>query len=155
MVATDWKQSLIDPSSIKDAVISSPAVRRIGLFRGSRPTICVRYDAKDAKGVYTGASSTIYWFRGGQVAGSRRRQSFCSSATYAAFPEAGPPVARPAARIEHGPLPGKKSAKSVAPVKPAPAKGEASKPQKSSDAGGDPHVYYDERHAETWFRQQL
>lgn len=94
------KAEFFDPYSIRDAVISQPISGTS--LSGATSTICVRANAKNRMGAYTGLQTTAYIFRGGQITLSDQQYSgmICGSATYAPFPElesgaTSPPSARP------------------------------------------------------------
>lgn len=95
------KAEFFDPYSIRDAGISQP----IGgtSLMGSTSTICVRANAKNRMGAYTGLRTTAYIFRRGQITLSDQQYASiaCGSAAYEPFPEleagATTPQARPRA----------------------------------------------------------
>lgn len=85
------RQSFFDPYSIRDAAISKPfAVNRIG--HGEIWFVCVKTNAKNRMGAYTGISPTAYWFQNGGMKlaspGAPEYDEFnCAHAQYAPFPE--------------------------------------------------------------------
>ncbi len=85
------RQSFFDPYSIRDASISKPfAVNRIG--HGEVWFVCVRANAKNRMGAYTGIKPTAYWFQNGQMklasAAAPEYDEFnCAHAQYEPFPE--------------------------------------------------------------------
>lgn len=77
---------LNDPTNIRDASISEPVQRYTGGVR--RYFLCVRYDARDSSGRYTGAADRAALFLDGRFDRLiEKPQDFCPAAAYAAFPE--------------------------------------------------------------------
>jgi len=77
---------LNDPTGIREATISEPALRPAGF--GDRYVVCVRFNAKATGGGYAGAKEHLAIYVGGKLdryleAGGET----CKAATYAAFPE--------------------------------------------------------------------
>lgn len=56
---------LIDPTNIRDAGITEPALREAG--REQRYTVCVRYNPRDAARRYEGVKEVIAYFYGGEL----------------------------------------------------------------------------------------
>jgi hypothetical protein len=56
---------LNDPSRIRDATISEPVLKQVGPVR--RYVVCVRYNARDSTGKYTGAKDRLAIFVGGKL----------------------------------------------------------------------------------------
>lgn len=85
------KESFFDPYSIRDASISTPfAVNRIG--HGEIWFVCVRANAKNRMGAYTGLKPTAYWFKNGNIqlaspTASEYDEFNCAHAKYFPFPE--------------------------------------------------------------------
>jgi hypothetical protein len=80
------EQTLGDPSNVRDAFISDPALTPIG--KEQRYTACVRYNARDASRRYTGSKDRIAYFYGGhlnQLVEATPEQ--CGNAAYKPFPE--------------------------------------------------------------------
>lgn len=77
----------VDPYSIRDAGISPPIPGTA--IMGSTSSVCVRANAKNRLGAYTGARATAYTFRAGQLTVSDQQYSgiTCANATYEPFPE--------------------------------------------------------------------
>ena len=79
-------RTLIDPTNVRDAYISDPALTAIG--NDQRYTSCVRYSARDASRQYTGSTDRIAYFYGGhlnQLVEATKEQ--CGNAAYKPFPE--------------------------------------------------------------------
>ena len=77
---------LNDPTNIRQAAISAPAQRNIG--GTNRYFVCVRYDARDSSGRYTGMADRAALYLDGRFDRLiERAQDFCPATTYAAFPE--------------------------------------------------------------------
>ena len=81
--------ALKDPDSVRDASISPPAPGFVGLLNGGNATVvCVRLNAKNSFGGYTGVKSTALIFRAGQVVGMLSdRPLACQNRPYQPFPE--------------------------------------------------------------------
>lgn len=85
------RQNYFDPYTVRDASISKPfAVNRIG--HGEVWFVCVRSNAKNRMGGYTGIKPTAYWFRNGEIAPTSNESSQyddfnCAYAQYSPFPE--------------------------------------------------------------------
>ena len=86
------RQSYIDPYSIRDASISEPLPVRYGLT-GSEIVwgVCVRANARNRMGGYTGLQESLFVFSGNNLDTSRsgvRGSGFaCQGAVYTPFPE--------------------------------------------------------------------
>ena len=95
------RDKFFDPYSIRDAAISQPI--QGATLVGSHQTICIRANAKNRLGGYTGRRSTAFVFRQGQLVGTDNRyaEGTCRDAQYAPFPEIEqgyrPPAADPKA----------------------------------------------------------
>jgi hypothetical protein len=78
--------SLDDPTNIRDAYISDPALRKVGTE--DRYVVCVRFDSRNAYKEYTGSKDRIAFFYDGylnQITEATKEQ--CGSAAYKPFPE--------------------------------------------------------------------
>jgi len=85
-ILTTMTAALDDPTNVRDAYISEPALRRAG--NDERYVVCVRSDSRDASRVYTGSKDRIAYFYGGhlnQLVEATREQ--CGNAAYKPFPE--------------------------------------------------------------------
>jgi hypothetical protein len=91
---TDYKQEILsaleqtlgDPTNVRGAFISDPALTTIG--KEQRYTACVRYNSRDANRVYMGSMDRIAYFYGGhlnQLVEATPEQ--CGNAPYKPFPE--------------------------------------------------------------------
>ena len=80
---------LKDPYSIRSSEISAPDMGFIGLLRGvSGAVVCVRYNAKNSFGAYTGISSSAFIFADGRLADAIWDNPIaCNNAIYMPFPE--------------------------------------------------------------------
>ena len=77
---------LNDPTNIRQAAISEPVQRYVGGIR--RYYLCVRYDARDSSGRYTGVADRAALYLDGRFDRLiEKSQDFCPAQTYAAFPE--------------------------------------------------------------------
>jgi hypothetical protein len=78
--------SLDDPTNVRSAYISEPALRPAG--KEERYVVCVRSDSRDVSKRYTGVKDRIAIFYGGhitQLIDATREQ--CGNAAYRPFPE--------------------------------------------------------------------
>ena len=57
---------LIDPTNIRDAYVSEPALRTIGAQRQNRYTACLRFNAKNSDGRYQGSRDMVAVFVAGR-----------------------------------------------------------------------------------------
>jgi hypothetical protein len=79
-------KALPDPTNVRDAYMSDPALTSTG--REQRYTACVRYNARDASRQYAGSTDRIAYFYGGhlnQLVEATKEQ--CGNAAYKPFPE--------------------------------------------------------------------
>lgn len=77
---------LNDPTNVRDAAISEPVQRYVGGMR--RYFLCVRYNARDSSGRYTGVADRAALYLDGRFDRLiEKPQDFCPAAAYAAFPE--------------------------------------------------------------------
>ena len=77
---------LNDPTGVRQAAISEPVQRYMGGTR--RYYLCVRYDARDSSGRYTGVSDRAALYLDGRFDRLiEKAQDFCPATAYAAFPE--------------------------------------------------------------------
>lgn len=83
------RSSFFDPYSVRDAQISQPTWRgALQLGSGEGWTVCLRANAKNRMGGYTGLRDTALTIRGGKVVASLDdAQYFCREATYQPFPD--------------------------------------------------------------------
>lgn len=85
------RSTLFDPYSVRDAQIAAPKLK--GSFVLTDPsegwTVCVRANAKNRMGAYTGLRETVLLFRGDKVASSTEGPApyYCGEAQYEPFPE--------------------------------------------------------------------
>jgi hypothetical protein len=78
--------TLEDPTNIRDAFISEPALRQAG--KEERYVVCVRSDSRNANRNYTGSKDRIGYFYAGhlnQLIDATKEQ--CGNAAYKPFPE--------------------------------------------------------------------
>jgi hypothetical protein len=77
---------LNDPTGVRDAFVSEPALRTIDNF--DRYTVCLRYNARKSGGQYAGSKDSLVLFRDGRldriVDNARER---CKDAAYLPFQE--------------------------------------------------------------------
>jgi hypothetical protein len=76
---------LNDPSGIKEAVISEPVLKPMGL--GQRYVSCVRYRAKSNSGELGPARDHLVVFVQGKLDAFKESKDQCGAATYVPFPE--------------------------------------------------------------------
>ncbi|MGH6980401.1 MAG: hypothetical protein ACREFC_04270 [Stellaceae bacterium] len=80
------RTTLDDPTNVRDAFISDPALTPVG--NDQRYTACVRYNARDLNRTYVGNKERIAYFFGGhlnQLVEADKGQ--CAKAAYKPFPE--------------------------------------------------------------------
>lgn len=77
---------LNDPSQIRDAAVSEPALKDFD--NASRYAVCVRYNARKSNGQYAGAKDSLVLFRDGRLDRMiDNGREACKDATYQPFPE--------------------------------------------------------------------
>jgi hypothetical protein len=77
---------LNDPTNVRDASISEPIQRQIAGTR--RYFLCVRYNARDSSGRYTGVADRAALYLDGRFDRLiEKSEDFCPAPAYAAFPE--------------------------------------------------------------------
>lgn len=80
------EKQLVDPIGVRDAYITEPKLQPIGTE--SRYVVCVRYNAKDAYGQYTGNLDFIaIYFAGRLTQYVPATDDQCRNAAYQRFPE--------------------------------------------------------------------
>jgi hypothetical protein len=101
-VAAEVRKTFFDPYTVRDAQISAP-IPGVS-FLGAMNSVCVRANAKNRMGGYTGAKDTVFVFRGGVITTADQQYAgmICSTAAYEPFPEIEesyrPPSTAPAKR---------------------------------------------------------
>lgn len=77
---------LNDPTNVREASISEPVQRHVGGTR--RYYLCVRYNARDSAGRYTGPADRAALYLDGRFDRLiEKSQDFCPASAYAPFPE--------------------------------------------------------------------
>jgi hypothetical protein len=77
---------LNDPTNVREASISEPVQRPIAGSR--RYYVCVRYNARDSGGRYTGVTDRAAFYLDGRFDRIiEKSQDYCPATSYAAFPE--------------------------------------------------------------------
>lgn len=77
---------LNDPTNVREAAISEPQLRSIG--SDTRWSACLRYNARDTVGKYSGARDRLaIYYRGRFDRLLENARELCKEATYAPFPE--------------------------------------------------------------------
>ena len=76
---------LNDPTGIRSAAISQPALRKIGSVE--RYTVCVRFNGKAPSGAYTGVREHLAIFLAGKLDQMAVTREQCKDAAYDPFPE--------------------------------------------------------------------
>jgi hypothetical protein len=85
-ILSTMTDSLDDPTNVRSASISDPALRTVG--REERYVVCVRSDSRNVNKEYTGLKDRIAIFYGGhlnQLIEATKEQ--CGNAAYKPFPE--------------------------------------------------------------------
>lgn len=85
-IALTLSKTLDDPTNIREAAISEPALRPVA--SDQRYAVCLRYNARDWGGRYTGAKDSVAYFFGGhlnQLVDATPEQ--CGKAAYKPYPE--------------------------------------------------------------------
>lgn len=93
-VSARVKKTFFDPYSVRDAAISRPFLQSAA-FDGITPIphsgwmVCVRANAKNRMGAYTGLTETGFMFSGDTIMDADFRGHFCAgaAASYEPFPE--------------------------------------------------------------------
>ena len=99
MAKTYLRSTLFDPYSVRDSEIATPKLK--GSFVLTDPsegwTVCVRANAKNRMGAYTGRRETVLLIRGDVVVSSTEGPApyYCGEAQYEPFPELEEHVAAP------------------------------------------------------------
>lgn len=77
---------LNDPTNVREAAISEPIQRPVAGAR--RYYVCVRYNARDSSGQYTGTADRAAFYLDGRFDRViERAQDYCPAQSYAPFPE--------------------------------------------------------------------
>ena len=76
---------LNDPSGIRGAAITQPAVKSVGSTE--RYVVCVRFDAKGPTGAYAGTREHLAIFLAGKLDQMGATREACKDAAYEPFPE--------------------------------------------------------------------
>ena len=77
---------LNNPVGIRDGAVSDPMLRDVGPV--SRYVMCLRFDARNSDGKYTGVKDRLAIFRYGRIDQiSETARDICSGASYKPFPE--------------------------------------------------------------------
>ena len=79
------KSFLNDPTGIRSAAISQPALRKVGSVE--RYTVCVRFNAKQPSGGYAGVREHMAIFLSGKLDQMGVTRELCKDAAYEPFPE--------------------------------------------------------------------
>ena len=79
------KTYLNDPTGIKNAAISQPALKNVGV--GERYVVCVRFNAKNPNGAYAGVRDQMAIFLAGKLDQMGVTRDLCKDAVYEPFPE--------------------------------------------------------------------
>jgi hypothetical protein len=76
---------LNDPTGIRSAAISQPALRKVGSVE--RYVVCVRFNAKQPTGGYAGVRDHMAIFLAGKLDQMGVTRELCKDAAYEPFPE--------------------------------------------------------------------
>ena len=76
---------LNDPTGIRSAAISQPVLRKVGSVE--RYVVCVRFNAKNAAGVYADVREHLAIFLAGKLDQMAVTREQCKDASYEPFPE--------------------------------------------------------------------
>ena len=79
------KSFLNDPTGIRSAAISQPALRKTGSVE--RYVVCVRFNAKQPSGGYAGVREHMAIFLAGKLDQMGVTRELCKDAAYEPFPE--------------------------------------------------------------------
>lgn len=80
------RKELPDPTGIRDTFLSDPALTNVGTT--TRYVSCLRFDAKDGTGKYTGIREMAVYFYGGSITQMvKATPELCGKAPYQPFPE--------------------------------------------------------------------
>jgi hypothetical protein len=79
------KSFLNDPTGIRSAAISQPALRKVGSVE--RYVVCVRFNAKQPTGSYAGVREHMAIFLAGKLDQMGVTRELCKDAAYEPFPE--------------------------------------------------------------------
>lgn len=79
------KENYFDPYSMRDVEISKPEKGHMGLNNGY--ILCVKMNAKNRNGGYTGMSRTGYLIRNDVVIMNETNSLYCDRATFTKWPE--------------------------------------------------------------------
>jgi hypothetical protein len=97
VVPTNYRQDILaflrtylnDPTHIRDAAVSQPQLKMVG--PGERYVACVRFNARNTRGKYTGVKVGAATFVGGKldrfIDGPKETPQYCKDAAFAPFPE--------------------------------------------------------------------
>lgn len=77
---------LNDPTGIRGAMISPPALKAVGKST-ERYVVCVRFDAKNPNGAYSGVRDHLAIFQAGKLDQMGVTREQCRDAAYEPFPE--------------------------------------------------------------------
>ena len=90
-IAAAMRAYLKDPSGIRDASVSEPALKPAGTLMPERYVACLRFNAKKTATVYAGVKEMAAVFVAGRfdqfIDAPKEEQTLCANATYAPFPE--------------------------------------------------------------------
>lgn len=83
------KTEFFDPYSIRDASIATAPISGGSIITGSNAIICIKANAKNRMGGYTGMQTTSYIFKGGLITMVDQQYAAltCNPAVYEPFPE--------------------------------------------------------------------
>lgn len=88
LIVNHYRETLKDPYSIRSAGITPPREDFTGLLNGgTRPAVCVRFNAKNSFGAYVGLRSAVVWFNDGKLAGALEEGLGCRDVSFGPFPE--------------------------------------------------------------------
>ena len=91
---SDWQNEIIntltgkldDPNGIRQASVTNPALKQAGTEQ--RYVVCMRFDARDINGQYTGLQERIAYFYGGHLNQMVKADAGqCAGAPYRPWPE--------------------------------------------------------------------
>ena len=80
------RAELDDPTGIRDAYIADPVLKKVG--NDMRYVVCMRFNAKDASGRYTGARERAAYYYNTQLTQiAEAPPGLCANSAYRPFPE--------------------------------------------------------------------
>jgi hypothetical protein len=88
-ILTEMQARLSDPTEVRDTAVSEPTLRQTGTVQ--RYISCLRYNAKDESGKYSGITERAVYFYDGEITQviEDSNKDLCRGVSYQPFPEMG------------------------------------------------------------------